>query len=134
MAVNAAGSGTTDRKRRMIEDSIIISGESNSEDHLIEKFMIRIGNLVENDYIVLLHVITRTSTSYYNYRSDKLVVIHKQNRIPWHEANVKKIRVIPIYAGAYQEFSLIGVEELIEKLKDKGYIVDEIQIYHTLVD
>jgi hypothetical protein len=87
-----------------------------------------ISKIVEDYNIVVLAVVHRSSESLYNYKTVKLYIIYKPKYPSHEETLVRNIEIITAYTGAYQEYSNLDVEDIVEELK-KQYEVHEVEIY-----
>jgi hypothetical protein len=87
-----------------------------------------ITKLVEEDFIVVLVIVHRSSESLYNHKTEKLYIIYKAKYPAYEEQLVRNIEVIPVYTGVFQEYSSIDIGDMIDELK-KHYEVHEADIY-----
>jgi hypothetical protein len=88
----------------------------------------KIKKIVENDDIVVLAIVHRSSGSLYNHKTKKLYIIYKAKYPSIEEQLVRNIEVLYVYTGAFQEHNIWDVEDVVEEL-GKKYEVHEVDIY-----
>jgi len=94
--------------------------------HLINEIV----PMVEEGKIVILHEIYRSSEGYYNWKSNRLIVIRKYRVSRYEDTDVREIEILPVSTGVFETLSTYDVNDLIEILeRDCGYLVDVVRIY-----
>jgi len=101
-----------------------VKREVNNE---INELVEEIKKIAENN-IVVVEVVTRTSESHYNYKVSEILVVYKPMYVKWEEPDPRRVTVISITTGAFQQYP-IATPNILEEELAKDYIVERIRIY-----
>jgi hypothetical protein len=97
--------------------------EKNEIDLLIDK----IKEKVEENKVVVLRILKRTSDSYYNYKTE-LIVVFKPKRVRWEESDVRDVEVMYVSCGVFQKFPIALPEILVNELEPE-YVVHHFDVF-----
>jgi len=78
------------------------------EERLLDELERKAGK----EKVVVLHVVKRSSTGYYNYKTVGLLIWYLPNpMVRYEDADVRDLAVDTVYCGVFEEYSCEALEE-----------------------